>query len=114
MENTKKRSAVQTGAAQGGVASAACTCEGLMLGYIPDLHSHARCTRQDTVRSGMEVQHLHLDRLRAQHQPGHRGQCLARGGQSPQFHLWGKSKAVSPGLPQPQVLYLGMGAVYST
>ena len=62
-----------------GKASAARTCEGLLLGYIPDLHGGARRTHQDTVHGGVELQYLHLDALRAQHEPRHRGQRLARG-----------------------------------
>ena len=57
------------GAAQGGTVSVAHTCEGLLLGGIPDLHGPARRAHQDAIRGGVELQHLHLDVLGAQHQP---------------------------------------------
>lgn len=84
----EKGRVVQTGAARKGEPfQSGRTCQGLLLGYIPDFHSPASCAHQNTFCSGVELQCFHRQLLRTQHYSRHRGKSFSSARQTPELYL---------------------------
>lgn len=89
----ENRRVVRTGAAREGEPfHCGRTCQGLLLGYIPDLHSPASCAHQNAIRSGVELQYVHWQFLRTQHHSRHGGKSFSSAGQAPELYLKERSR----------------------